>query len=698
MEKHMRSASLRVLLVLLLPMLGCPAEGPPSGNAPVGLQYASGDEQCGAETAVLAEELAVRVVDAQGVGVQGVAVTFAVEGGGGTVEPASAVSDAEGYVRAAWTLGSAGEQRLSARAAQVDAPIIFHSLAIQAPRDSMPAEEIAREAGRIYEGVKTGGDVGGMIAQVFGRFCVPVLRAETDGARIERRTSAGLPVLLDLQVAAMARSYADGTRVPLSSMISAFAENGARQKDPAGPLTLEGLTESLTAFSAQPAYAPGEQVLAFILTLGRERAALTAGGPSDPVWGDGWLDPLQMTLLTYAIHFATPSASGQATEAAPLSWRSMVGGDNEEGGFFDWRAFVKLLGRKLEFPVTVDQAVRSSLCVSIVLNGYKFTVSSSKDRLVREVASTDASTISAVLMFVDTYPQEIQSLMRKYQCELPKPGASSGKEVTWAITGALPDHGKLRDAQEQTNDSGQATAVYETLPGELIPEELRILRKDETGTVDVRAKGMVPGWRGLEAAVGVGIYNPVDEGTRLFVSTWRLPDALDLSWEVLFDTPEHPPGQYLKVGGHGAIRMTKLRDGGGYLRYEGTEPMTYDVFDFLSIGDDCVGTSAGTRSGWVKGALTLNHGAFPGRLVGYLEQDLHLPPRELVQLTGDCSGLIESEYLATFLVFRGYSNPIRDWVKVDGTLQRQYSFTWSDLREESSYTLTPVFFLEPSPP
>jgi adhesin/invasin len=74
---------------------------------------------------------AVRVVDAGGVAVAGVQVSFAVSAGGGAVAPAAATTDGDGVARVtSWTLGQqAGAQSLTATAAGVATPLVLTSTA-----------------------------------------------------------------------------------------------------------------------------------------------------------------------------------------------------------------------------------------------------------------------------------------------------------------------------------------------------------------------------------------------------------------------------------------------------------------------------------------------------------------------------------------------------------------------------------------
>lgn len=70
---------------------------------------------------------AVRVIDASGQPVPGFEVTFAVTGGGGSVEQPTQLTNADGIARIAWTLGpSPGTNTLEARAGSLDgSPALF---------------------------------------------------------------------------------------------------------------------------------------------------------------------------------------------------------------------------------------------------------------------------------------------------------------------------------------------------------------------------------------------------------------------------------------------------------------------------------------------------------------------------------------------------------------------------------------------
>jgi alpha-tubulin suppressor-like RCC1 family protein len=66
----------------------------------------SGNAQTGQIGAALSQLLTVKVVDAGGIPVTGASVTFAARTGGGSVTPATGLSNAAGLVTATWTLGA----------------------------------------------------------------------------------------------------------------------------------------------------------------------------------------------------------------------------------------------------------------------------------------------------------------------------------------------------------------------------------------------------------------------------------------------------------------------------------------------------------------------------------------------------------------------------------------------------------------
>ena len=79
------------------------------------LQITSGNNQLGVVSTALPQQVRVRAVDQDGLGIAGRTITFSVDPGNGSVSPLTTVTDISGNATATWTLGpTAGEQRLLA--------------------------------------------------------------------------------------------------------------------------------------------------------------------------------------------------------------------------------------------------------------------------------------------------------------------------------------------------------------------------------------------------------------------------------------------------------------------------------------------------------------------------------------------------------------------------------------------------------
>ena len=106
---------------LLAAAAACSARStrPPNPGAPAALLVVSGDGQDGAPGLPLSDSVVVQLVDSAGGGVPGLAVQWSVQGGGGTVGPALDTTDAAGFARAGWILGSSGANQLLVQSAGI---------------------------------------------------------------------------------------------------------------------------------------------------------------------------------------------------------------------------------------------------------------------------------------------------------------------------------------------------------------------------------------------------------------------------------------------------------------------------------------------------------------------------------------------------------------------------------------------------
>ncbi|HEX6370063.1 MAG TPA: Ig-like domain-containing protein [Longimicrobium sp.] len=81
---------------------------------PAQVQVVGGNGQNGGPARLLADSLAVKVVSAKGRPVPQATVAWSVSGGGGTLSAATAVTNAAGVAKVAWTLGAAGPNAATA--------------------------------------------------------------------------------------------------------------------------------------------------------------------------------------------------------------------------------------------------------------------------------------------------------------------------------------------------------------------------------------------------------------------------------------------------------------------------------------------------------------------------------------------------------------------------------------------------------
>ena len=101
-----------------------------TAGAPAALVVESGDNQSGPRGFMLPESLVVKLADEFGNGVADGIVTFAVIGGGGTVDPNVATTESDGLAQAAWTMGPAqGPNQMTATVEGLDA-VTFTAVAL----------------------------------------------------------------------------------------------------------------------------------------------------------------------------------------------------------------------------------------------------------------------------------------------------------------------------------------------------------------------------------------------------------------------------------------------------------------------------------------------------------------------------------------------------------------------------------------
>lgn len=151
----------------------------PMADAPSQLTASSGSGQSGAPGTMLSSPLVATATDPFGNPVQGVTVTFTAETGGGSVDPSTDVTRADGTASTTWTLGQAlGSQTVRADANGLTAATFTATASVSAfdmeirivgtvPADVQAALDSAEAR---WEEIITG-DLADMDVQVPARFC-----------------------------------------------------------------------------------------------------------------------------------------------------------------------------------------------------------------------------------------------------------------------------------------------------------------------------------------------------------------------------------------------------------------------------------------------------------------------------------------------------------------------------------------------
>jgi hypothetical protein len=121
----------RVFKLLLLATAGCGEDSNVQPVVPAAIEALAGADQIGRVSSVLPDSLRVQVTDASGNPAPGVAVSWAVVQGDGTVSPTSSTTDSDGSAATQFTLGAAeGQQQVSATVGGLDgSPVTFTAVA-----------------------------------------------------------------------------------------------------------------------------------------------------------------------------------------------------------------------------------------------------------------------------------------------------------------------------------------------------------------------------------------------------------------------------------------------------------------------------------------------------------------------------------------------------------------------------------------
>ena len=369
-------------------------------------------------------------------------------------------------------------------------------------------------AGKIYDTLAASQDLRPLIGGVMTAFGVPPL-GEADLAALESRFEGGFPLLFVPQVSEMVDAFTDGGLLTLDSFIAAANAQGARQKGTTNLLTRDYLTEEFAAFAGKSQYQTDEALPAFVLALGRERANRFPPATPDPLWGDGLLDPLQLTLMLYAVSYSSeaplPAQAPLLSVAAFTPVTSLAGAANPVGGQIKGKV-TGAVQSVVELPLKKKEAAQVSVCASLLLYGHKVTVTATPGLIYHRQPDGTApwsTRLDALLTFQDDYwdnyaPIDRWLLEKAGNCTLPRRGSVEGKPVVFSVSDGLFAHGGYSVTPSVTDDDGKAVANWQAVV-ETTPVARRTFdnQRDAVGAAIVRVSSLVPGWSGLERVVGL---------------------------------------------------------------------------------------------------------------------------------------------------------------------------------------------------
>ncbi len=392
------------------------------------------------------------------------------------------------------------------------------------PAAASTYEDVGSVAKLIYDAVEAGDDLAPHIGAVLEAFGVPVLEPDDADGALER-LDAGLPFVTSLLVERMAAAYAQGRLVDAEGFAEGLAEQGVGLAFPYS-LSESGLDYSLLgallySFTAVGANEPdmplgaGSVLPSLVVELGQERARRAKVDSVDPAWGDGRLDPLQFTLLSFTI-FAKPARATRALSASegsgspkiqflqfnPVDFIKSKLKDEAEG------QLTSALQDLVEVPLDKQDAAKVSVCGSLILYGHKVSITNTPTLLWHAPKAPNITSVEMTLTFEDDYydnwaravlGSDVTDLAG---CKFPRKGPIEGKSVEWSVSSGLEGHGAYDLAGAVTDDLGKSLATWRTVRDEY-PLACQVFEKqrDAVGATEAVVSGLLPGWSTVEAIV-----------------------------------------------------------------------------------------------------------------------------------------------------------------------------------------------------
>ena len=376
-------------------------------------------------------------------------------------------------------------------------------------------QAIKEVAKGIYDARAANEDLIPYISGVMEAFEVPTL-GDSDLATADARLSQGLPLFSTTEAARLADAYNDNSLVTVDAFVDGLNEQGVTLRAPYNYNGTFVTKDALALLFVQFAYADpdangvpyesGDVLPALVHALGQERANRVSPTSVDPVWGDGYLDPLQFTLLLYSIMSSDPNAV-----PAPAAMKTISIARGAVGTFVQNRVRSTVgskVGQYVEVPMGAKDGAQVSVCASLLLYGHKVTVTNTPREIWHGPNTPNVTVVKMTLEFMDDYYNNYLSIDRWMleklgNCVLPHQGPIPGKPIEWSVSSSLEGHGNYDVTPAETDVNGEAVASWRAIH-DTIPQGCNISwnQRQAVGATEVRVGSLVPGWSTLEKIVG----------------------------------------------------------------------------------------------------------------------------------------------------------------------------------------------------
>lgn len=385
--------------------------------------------------------------------------------------------------------------------------------------------QVASVAKLIYDAVEANEDLSPHIEAVLAAFGVPTLEPDDEEGALAR-IEEGLPFVTSRVVEEMAAAYTQSVLIDAEGFTEGLVEQGVGLPFPYDSAGIEfdysflgGMLYSFAALGETMPDVPleaGYVLPSLVRELGQERARRINPDEVDLVWGDGRLDPLQFTLLSFTIFAkpASPDLGSLSNLGAPRLLQANPGADfikeqiksqikdKIEG---DLTSAVQGI---VEVPLDKKDAAKVSVCGSLILYGHKISITNTPDLLWHAPKAPNLTEVEMTLTFEDDYHDNWaravlgSAVTDLTGCKFPRKGPIYDKPVKWDVSSGLEGHGSYDIMGTTTNDEGKAFASWRTVEDDY-PEACQVFEKqrDAVGATEAVVSGLLSGWSTVEAIV-----------------------------------------------------------------------------------------------------------------------------------------------------------------------------------------------------